>query len=284
MLYKIFKYFLIESIFNNKLRGFEKLSNLDNENGAARGRNYNAIINKLSAVNNNIRFTILEILKEYEKNNGDSNPLYSREINSILLSEYGIKITPQMLSQHLKQLESAGLIMEMPTKKEVRNKIGKRNVKGYVIREDAFGDLFLEVSFLSEELLSYFDMYGNNKLSNSYDHCVLTVFNGSQKGKLFKIHKDETLLIKANKDCESLDSTPFDIFLNDFNNGFSDGEEPCIKIFHDDDSWCLIDDSILDGAFIGCIPVEKGVVTKLKNHTFLKLYNCDSTLILYCSF
>ena len=39
---------------------------------------------KLAAVNNKVRFSILEILRDNQKYN--KNPLYSRELNSILLN------------------------------------------------------------------------------------------------------------------------------------------------------------------------------------------------------
>lgn len=60
--------------------------------------------------NNNVRFSILGILRDFEKLNKledgrfKKDPLYSREINSILLNNYNINITTQILGQHLKQL------------------------------------------------------------------------------------------------------------------------------------------------------------------------------------
>ena len=134
-----------------------------------RNSDSNLISTKLAAVNNNVRFAILEILKEFQKKNMDkdnsfkNDPLYSREINTFLLNNYNISITPQMLGQHLKQLLEADLIKEVNIKKEVPNKIGKRNVKRYILKKDAFEDLFLEITFLSEELLSFFDLYKTNQ-------------------------------------------------------------------------------------------------------------------------
>lgn len=60
-----------------------------------------------------------------------------------------------MLGQHLKKLSNAGLIEEVTVKKEVANKIGRRNVKGFILKEDAFEDLFLEISFLSDEVFTF---------------------------------------------------------------------------------------------------------------------------------
>ena len=76
----------------------------------------NLISVKLAAVNNEVRFSILEILRDFQKKNQVSpglfktDPLYSREINTILLENYNIDITPQMLGQHLKQMMKADLI------------------------------------------------------------------------------------------------------------------------------------------------------------------------------
>ena len=126
------------------------MGNNNSEKEFVKSKNSAKISNKLAAINNEIRFFIIEVLLESKKKNNFSNPLYSREINSILLSSYGINITPQMLNQHLKQLVNAGLIVEVPTKKEVPNKIGKRNVKGYVLKEDAFEDLFLDFVSLDD--------------------------------------------------------------------------------------------------------------------------------------
>ena len=95
----------------------------------------NLISEKLSAVNNKVRFSILEILRDNQKYNQaqSKDPLYSREINSILLNNYNIEITPQMLGQHIKKLKDAGLVNEIEIKKEVPNKVGKRGVKAYVL-------------------------------------------------------------------------------------------------------------------------------------------------------
>ena len=59
----------------------------------------NLISVKLAAVNNEVRFAILEILRDFQKRNQiekgifKSDPLYSREINSILLNNYNINIS-----------------------------------------------------------------------------------------------------------------------------------------------------------------------------------------------
>ena len=153
----------------------------------------NLISEKLSAVNNKVRFSILEILRDNQKYNQaqSKDPLYSREINSILLNNYNIEITPQMLGQHIKKLKDAGLVNEIEIKKEVPNKVGKRGVKAYVLKEDAFEDLFLEINFLSDELFTFFDLYKSNQKFHEDENCVLTIFNGVDKGKTFKVRRNE---------------------------------------------------------------------------------------------
>ena len=101
---------------------------------------------KLAAINNQVRFSILKILRDYQKVNSSKSktPLYSREIN-LLLTGFNINITPQMLGQHLKILVEAGILDEVFVKKEIPNKVGKRNVKAYVLKEDAFEDIMNEL-------------------------------------------------------------------------------------------------------------------------------------------
>lgn len=250
----------------------------------------NVLSVKLAAVNNDVRFSILEILRDFQKANmkdGGSykkDPLYSREINSILLNNYNIEITTQMLGQHLKQLVEAGLIEEVVVKKEVPNRVGRRNVKAYVLKEDAFEDLFLEISFLSDELLTFFDLYKTNQRFSDGEHCVLTVFNGEDKGKTFKVHKDEVVLIgrKANLNADDLDS--FSILLDNSYSTVSNVSKPHLKLFYKDDGWCILDEGSSNGTFIGDRKVPTGIVTKLKANSFLKLSKGNGGAVIYCSF
>lgn len=245
---------------------------------------------KLAAVNNNVRFSILEILRDFQKSNRNEtdsfkkDPLYSREINAILLNNYNIDITPQMLGQHLKQLSEADLIDEIIVKKEVPNKIGRRNVKAYVLKEDAFEDLFLEINFLSDELLSFFNLYNSNQKYHDGKHCVLTIFNGVDKGKTFKVHKDETVLIGRKGNYNASDLASFTILLDNSYTTVSNVSKPHLKLFYKDDSWCILDDSSSNGTFISDKKVQQGVVTKLKNNSFLKLSKGNGSAVIYCSF
>ncbi|AMK14928.1 FHA domain-containing protein [Methanobrevibacter olleyae] len=250
----------------------------------------NLISTKLAAVNNNVRFSILEILKDFQKNNmnGDNSfkadPLYSREINTLLINNYNISITTQMLGQHLKQLLKADLIEELIVKKEVPNKIGKRNVKAYVLKKDAFQDLFFEVSFLSEELLSFFDLYKVNQHLNDDKHCVLTIFNGVDKGKTFKIHKNELVLIGRKDNFNPNDLTSFTIPLDNSYTTVSNVSKPHLKLFYKNNEWCILDEASSNGTFIGDKKVTIGKITKLKNNSFLKLSKGIGAAIIYCSF
>lgn len=248
----------------------------------------NLISAKLAAVNNKVRFSILEILRDFQKLNLDENnnykkdPLYSREINSILLNNYNISITPQMLGQHLKQLMEADLIEEISIKKEVPNKIGRRNVKSYVLKEGAFKDLFLEINFLSDELLSFFDFYNVNQKFHDENHCVLTIFNGADKGKTFKLNKNDITCIGRKNNDKSTDSSS--ISLDDSYSTVSNVSKPHLKIFYEDGSWCVLDDSSTNGTFISDRKVPTGVVTKLKNNSFLKLSKGANGVVIYCSY
>lgn len=245
---------------------------------------------KLAAVNNNVRFSILEILKDFQKTNmNDDNsfkkdPLYSREINSILLNKYNINITPQMLGQHLKQLLEADLIEEVLVKKEVPNKIGKRNVKAYILKSDAFEDLFLEITFLSDELLLFLDLYKSNQKFHDGEHCILTVFNGADKGKTFKIHKHETVFIGRKANFRTPDLASFALLLDNSYTAVSDISKPHLKIFYQEGNWCIMDESSSNGTFLGDRKVPNGVVTKLENNSFLKLSRGVGGAVIFCSF
>ena len=250
----------------------------------------NLISVKLAAVNNEVRFSILEILRDFQKKNQlddksfKSDPLYSREINSILLNNYNIDITTQMLGQHLKQLLEADLIEECVVKKEVPNKIGLRSVKAYTLKEDAFEDLFLEITFLSDELLSFFNLYKSNQRFHDGEHCVLTIFNGIDKGKTFKVHKDETILIGRQGNFKSSDLSSFTILLDNSYSTVSNVAKPHLKLYYKDDGWYILDEGSSNGTFIADRKVIRGEETKLKNNSFLKLSRGNGGAVIYCSF
>lgn len=248
------------------------------------------ISEKLSAVNNEARFSILKILRDFDRENkrdtGDykKEPLYSREINTLLLKNYNINISTQMLGQHIKQLGEAGLVKEVDVKKEVPNKIGPRAVKGYVLKEDAFEDLFLDINFLADELLTFFDLYKTNKRFQDEEHCVLTVFNGHDKGKTFKVNKDETVLIGRKGNFNPGDLAAFTILLDNSYSTVSGVSKPHLKLFYKKDGWYILDEESSNGTFIADREVPKGRATKLSPNSFIKLSKGRGGAVIYCSF
>ena len=244
------------------------------------------ISEKLSAVNNKARFSILEILRDHQKYNQSQSkdPLYSREINSELLNKYNIEISPQRLGQLMKQLKDANMVKEVEIKKEVPNKVGKRGVKAYVLKEDAFEDLFLDITFLSDELFTFFDLYKSNQKFHEDGNCVLTVFNGVDKGKTFKVRKDETVLIGRKANFSQDDLASFSILLDNRYDTVSNISKPHLKMFYKDDGWYIIDEASSNGTFIGDLEVQKGRPTKLKPNSFLKLSRGNGGAVIYCSF
>lgn len=244
------------------------------------------ISQKLAAVNNKVRFAILEILRDNQKyyQSQTFTPLYSREINSILLKNYNIKITPQMLGQHIKQLMNANLVSEVEIKKEVPNKVGKRTVKAYEIKEDAFEDLFLDITFLSDELFTFFDMYKSNQKYHEDNNCVLTIFNGADKGKTFKVGRNETVLIGRKANFSQSDLASFSILLDNSYETVSSVDKPHLKVFYKNGGWYIVDEASSNGTFIGDVEVQKGKATKLKANSFLKLSRGKDGAVIYCSF
>lgn len=248
------------------------------------------ISTKLAAVNNNVRFSILEILRDFqvtfdEKNtNFKKDPLYYREINSYLADNYNINITPQMLGQHLKQLLKADLIEEVNVKKEIPNKVGLRTVKAYKLKEDAFEDLFLDINFLSDELLYFFDLYCVNQKFKDDECCVLTIFNGVDKGKSFKVNNDETVLIGRKDNFENSDFSSLVVLLDNDYVSVSSISKPHLKIFYEDDFWYVLDEASTNGTFVSGKKIPQGIATKLKNNSFLKLSRGNGGVVIYCSF
>lgn len=248
--------------------------------------NCNVLSNKLAAINNEVRFTILKILRDFGKIQGNKNkdPLYSREIN-VFLTNFNINITPQMLGQHLKILVNAGILEEVFVKKEIPNKIGRRNVKAYVIRSDAFSDLFLDINFFSDELLSFFELYDINKNFHDEDDCIITVFNGKDKGKTFKISKNDQALIGRKSKYNDNDFDGFEtIMLDNSYYSVSNISKPHIRLFHENGDWQIIDEDSSNGTFIGDKRMPSGVNVILKNNSFLKLSRGGGSAVIYCSF
>ena len=250
----------------------------------------NLISLKLAAVNNEVRFSILEILRDFDilnktqDNSYRKDPLYSREINNILLNNYNIDITPQMLGQHLKQLLEADLVEEYVVKKEVPNKIGKRSVKSYILKEDAFADLFLEINFLSDNLLSFFNLFKSNQRFSQDKHCSLTVFNGADKGKTFTINRKETVAIGRRGDASEIDSDSVNIMLDNSYLTVSNISKPHLKMFYKDDAWHVLDEESSNGTYIADVEIPKGQEVKLKPNCFLKLSRGNGAAIIYCSY
>lgn len=245
----------------------------------------NKISAKLAAINNEVRFTILKILLDFERiNDGQKrDPLYSREIN-VFLTNYNINITPQMLGQHLKILVESDLIEDVIVKKEIPNKIGRRNVKAYTIKSDAFIDLFLDINFFSQELLVFFELYEINQKMSEPDCCILTIFNGNDSGKAFKIHKNECAYVgrKANYDVDDFSNVNA-ILLDNSYYSVSNISKPHVKIFYEDGVWYVLDEFSSNGTYIYDKRIPKSVKINIKNNSFLKLSLGSGGVVIHCS-
>ena len=189
-----------------------------------------------------------------------------------------------MLGQHLKQLLKADLIEEVNVKKEIPNKVGLRTVKAYKLKEDAFEDLFLDINFLSDELLYFFDLYCVNQKFKDDECCVLTIFNGVDKGKSFKVNNDETVLIGRKDNFENSDFSSLVVLLDNDYVSVSSISKPHLKIFYEDDFWYVLDEASTNGTFVSGKKIPQGIATKLKNNSFLKLSRGNGGVVIYCSF
>lgn len=189
-----------------------------------------------------------------------------------------------MLGQHLKKLSNAGLIEEVTVKKEVANKIGRRNVKGFILKEDAFEDLFLEISFLSDEVFTFFDLHKTNVGLTDDEHCILTIFNGVDKGKTFRVNKDEVVQIGRKDKFNQDDFDSKVILLDNEYSTVSNISKPHLKVFYKDDGWYILDEGSSNGTFIGDVEVLKGEAIKIKSNSFIKLSRGNGGVVIYCSF
>ena len=174
------------------------------------------------------------------------------------------------------------MLEELTIKKEVPNRMGRRSVKAYNLKEDAFADLFLDINFLSDELLSFFELYDVTNKFKEDDCCILTVFNGKDKGKTFKVHKDEGAFI--GRETNSNDINCFKLIsLDKSYKSVSKVTKPHLKLFYDD-GWCVLDEVSSNGTFVGDNQVTIGLKTKLSNNSFLKLSKGRGGVVFYCSF
>ena len=239
---------------------------------------------KLSAIDNRVRFAILEILRDSQNKNEKQQQLYSRELNTALLEDYQINITPQMLGQHLKQLFDANLIDEKIIKKEVPNKIGKRSVKGYSLKTDAFEELLLEVNFITDELIRLNQLFKLNEEHIDGKHCILTIFNGKDKGKIYKIHEDEKILIGRKTNYNQNELLTFTLMLDNSYTKVSSIDKPHLKLYHQDDEWYIIDQNSISGTYIDDKKIPQATATKIKNNSFIRLSKGMGSAIIYCSY
>ena len=120
--------------------------NVQSNNSSEEGDDFDSSIQKLSALNNRTRFSILKILLENEKNNEGTdfqeNPYYARDIKEKLSNDYDINVSIQRVGQHLRLLLNAGLVevIEIPG---IKHKGLLIPFKAYVLRKDGFEDLIL---------------------------------------------------------------------------------------------------------------------------------------------
>ena len=258
--------------------------NVETVNG---NETYKLISPVMSAINNEARFSILDILLDVENSNETNiikkEPLYSREINCILFQKYNIKISPQMLGKHLKQLEDADLVEEVDMKKEVPNKIGPRSVKAYKIKHAAFKDLFLEINLFTSELLRLFEAYGKNQSLKEDNHIILTVLNGNNRGKNYKINKKEKkYLCRKSRQNIALDTNY--IALDKTYSKINEESSPHIKIYHEENTWYVLDKSSKNGTYINDKKVIKDKATQITNNSFLRLSRGSGSVVLFCSY
>ncbi|AWX31727.1 FHA domain-containing protein [Methanosphaera sp. BMS] len=250
---------------------------------------FKIITDKISALNNYNRWKILEILRMNEKNRVDQfNKIkyYAMSTNQIRdkLEEKKIFITTQMIGRHLKDLREAGLVDRIRVKHCKGDANSQSPCYVYYITTDAFTDLLLLVNFFREDINTLVDLYKYTKESKMHNDCVMTVFNGQDKGKTLDISKDETAYIgriSANgpDDCYS----PALILSNSYTK-VSSIMDPHLKVYHQKGKWYILDESSENETYCSNEKLQKGVARQLPNNSIIKLSKGKGCALIYFNY
>lgn len=99
----------------------------------------------------------------------------------------------------------------------------------------------------------------------------MTIFNGKDKGKTYRINKNDCAVIgrRGNGDLSDIKSRK--IILDNSYNTVSNILKPHLKLFYENDGWYVLDESSSNGTYVGDNLIPFGIKTKLINNSFLKL-------------
>lgn len=242
---------------------------------------------KISALNNPIRWEILQMLRRKEVNSSNNCYIenYSMSVREIgeKLKEKDIITAVQNLGQHLKLLRKAGLVdRTMVNYNDVGLPIPHYL---YYLKVDAFDDLFLEVNFFRDELNSYVDLYKESKELKKYHDCVLTVFNGVDKGKRLTIDADERAFIgRRSLSYKDSDNDSVSLELSNSYESVSSINKPHLIVYNKRGTWYMRDESSTNGTYCSHDKLKRGKAKEIPNNSLIKLSKGQGSALLYISY
>ena len=250
----------------------KKVNESEVEENATEEMDDTILSKRFKTLNNKGRFAILSVLKKHEIDNRGSpsprDPYYSMEIRDRLYKDFDIDLSVQRVGQHLHELEKWGFVEKEESYVEKKFKV--QPVNRYVLKKDAFEDIFLELNFLCDDIKSFVDLFDDSQAEIEEGYCLLKIFNGANKGETFMIGEDETIIIGRQSDNQS-DLEGFSIVLDDSYTTVSRIDKPHLKIFNRKGTWYLLDDSSTNGTYVSDVLVKKGEKTQLKNDRYIRL-------------
>ncbi|RAP51716.1 MAG: hypothetical protein BZ137_09730 [Methanosphaera sp. rholeuAM130] len=137
---------------------------------------------------------------------------------------------------------------------------------------------------MTDELMKLNKLFKSNEQQTDGKHCILTVFNGKDKGKSYKIHPDETVFIGRKGNYNKNELLTFTILLDNTYQKVSTIDKPHIKIYHEDNQWYIVDKNSISRTYLDDRLVPHSTATKVRNNSFIRLSKGIGSSIIYCSY
>ncbi len=104
------------------------------------------------------------------------------------------------------------------------------------------------------------------------------------KGKTFKVHKDESILIGRKSNFTDEDFELPTILLDNEYETVSNVSKPHLKVFNKEDKWYVIDGGSSNGTFIKDIEIPINKAVEVKNNSFIKLSRGNGGAVIHVSY
>lgn len=261
------------------------MTNFDSENSE---EDLDQIMLQFDALSNKNRITILESMRKNEQKNSIESyggEYYCMSANEIReeLRKIHIEIAPQMVGQHLKKLMKAGFIDRIKIRIKNDKSISK-HVYGYYRKEDAFENLFFKVNFFKDEVTTFVDWYEKSKESKKDSDCVITVFNGVDRGEQLTINKDQVAFIGKRSPERPVDYGSSALILSNKYSTVSSINTPHLIVYNKNGTWYMMDMKSFNGTYCSQYELERNKPFELPNNSLISLSKGEGSALLYCSY